>query len=218
MDQKNTFDTPTTALLHRAEYGAALLILTGLFIVHWGDIRWLPALLLFTYIDLVGYIPGAIAYYRSPDGRIPKRYYVMYNSMHSMLSMGLVVALWAWLVRPEWALLVVPIHMCIDRAVFGNQLKPFSVPFEPHRLPAFDRLLRSLTPLPASKPSVPDPAAAEPAAGSAGDELDAAEAALAATATASGSAAPASDPPETAPAGAELAAAAAAGRQEARVG
>lgn len=191
MDQKNTFDTPTTALLHRAEYGAALLILTGLFIAHWGDIRWLPALLLFTYIDLVGYIPGAIAYYRSPDGRIPKRYYVMYNSMHSMLSMGLVVALWAWLVRPEWALLVVPIHMCIDRAIFGNQLKPFSVPFEPHRLPAFDRLLRSLTPLPVSKPSV-----AEPATGGAGDELDAAEAALAAD---------------------DLAAVAAADRQEARV-
>ena len=37
----------------------------------------------------------------------------------------------------EWALLVVPIHLCGDRALFGNFLKPFRVPFEPAPLPAF---------------------------------------------------------------------------------
>jgi hypothetical protein len=145
MDQQNTFDTPTTARLHRAEYGAALALASGLFLAHWSDIRWLPAIALFAYIDLIGYIPGAIAYRRSPDHRISRVYYVLYNSMHSLLSAGAVVALWAWLIRPEWALLAVPIHLFIDRAVFGNQLKPFGVPFEPHRLPAFERLLRDLT-------------------------------------------------------------------------
>ncbi|GAA4681531.1 hypothetical protein [Phytohabitans rumicis] len=163
MDQKNTFDTPTTARLHRAEYGAALALATGLFVAHWGEVRWLPALVLFTYIDIIGYIPGALAFKRSPDGQIPKAYYVLYNTMHSALTMGLVVALWAWLVRPEWALLVVPIHMCIDRAIFGNQLKPFAVPFEPHRLPAFDALLRSLKPgpVPVHRPE-PTPVAVAP--------------------------------------------------------
>lgn len=144
MDQQNTFDTPTTARLHRAEYGAALALATGLFLAHWSDIRWLPAIGLFTYIDLIGYLPGAIAYRRSPDHRISRVYYVLYNSMHSLLTAGAVVALWAWLIRPEWALLAVPIHLFIDRAVFGNQLKPFGVPFEPRRLPAFERLLREL--------------------------------------------------------------------------
>jgi hypothetical protein len=144
MDQLNTFDTPTVARLHRAEYGAGLLLGAGLFIAHWHDIRWLPAIGLFAYIDVIGYLPGAFAFRRSPDGRIPRRYYVLYNSMHSLLSAGLVCAAWAWLVRPEWALLAVPIHLCIDRAVFGNQLKPFGVPFEPHRLEAFTRLLDSL--------------------------------------------------------------------------
>jgi hypothetical protein len=144
MDQQNTFDTPTTARLHRAEYGAALALATGLFLAHWSDIRWLPAIGLFAYIDLIGYLPGAIAYRRSPDHRISRVYYVLYNSMHSLLTAGAVVALWAWLIRPEWALLAVPIHLFIDRAVFGNQLKPFGVPFEPRRLPAFERLLREL--------------------------------------------------------------------------
>lgn len=155
MDQRNTFDTPVVARLHRAEYGAALALATGLFLAHWSEIRWLPAIALFAYIDVIGYLPGAIAYRRSPDGRIPRVYYVLYNSMHSLLSAGAVVALWAWLVRPEWALLAVPIHLCIDRAVFGNQLKPFGLPFEPKRHPAFDRLLREIA----------APAAAGPAAG-----------------------------------------------------
>ena len=149
MDQQNTFDTPTTARLHRAEYGAALALAAGLFLAHWSDIRWLPAIGLFAYIDLIGYLPGAIAYRRSRDHRISRVYYVLYNSMHSLLTAGAVVALWAWLIRPEWALLAVPIHLFIDRAVFGNQLKPFGVPFEPRRLPAFARLLRDLASDPA---------------------------------------------------------------------
>jgi hypothetical protein len=146
MDTKNTFDTPTTARLHRAEYAVALAVVTGLSVYHWHDIRIVPALILFFYIDLIGYIPGAIAFHRSQTKRIPKAYYLLYNTMHSALTMGAVCGLWAWLVKPEWALLAVPTHMCIDRAIFGNQLKPFSVPFEPVRLPEFDRLLAGLKP------------------------------------------------------------------------
>jgi len=156
VDQKNTFDTPVTAALHRAEYGAALLLASGLFLAHWSQIRWLPAIALFLYIDLIGYLPGAIAFRRSGDGRISRGYYVLYNSTHSLVSAGIVVALWAWLVRPEWALLAVPIHLFGDRAIFGNQLKPFGVPFEPQRLPGFDRLLAEVR---AGRPRRPAPPA-----------------------------------------------------------
>ncbi|MGC4868571.1 hypothetical protein ACLQ3B_24405 [Micromonospora sp. DT53] len=153
MDQQNTFDTPTIARLHRAEYLAGLALASGLLLAHWDDVRWLPAIGLFLYIDLIGYVPGAIAYRRSPDGQIPKAYYVLYNSMHSLLSAGLVVALWAWLIGPEWALLAVPIHLFGDRSLFGNQLKPFGVPFEPKRLPAFDALLREVAGRPSAGPA-----------------------------------------------------------------
>ena len=64
MDAKNTFDTPVIARLHRLEYLAGLALASGLFIAHWHEIRWLPAIGLFLYIDLIGYIPGAIAFYQ----------------------------------------------------------------------------------------------------------------------------------------------------------
>lgn len=146
MDQANTFESPTTSRLHRAEYLAGLAVATGLFIAHIGEVRWLPALLLFVYIDLIGYIPGAIAYRRARDGRISKGFYVSYNIMHSLLTQGAVAALWAWLIRPEWALLVLPIHLFADRGIFGNFLKPFGLPFEPVPDQEFAALSRRLFP------------------------------------------------------------------------
>ena len=61
---------------------------------------------------------------------------------------------------------MVPIHLCGDRAIFGNFLKPFSVPFEPEKVPefaAFQQMLASTTATHghravASKSAVPDTA------------------------------------------------------------
>lgn len=131
MDQANTFESPTTSRLHRTEYVAALAVVTGLFFAHVTQVRWLPAVILFAYIDLIGYIPGAIAYHRSKDKKISKGYYIAYNFMHSMLTQGAVTGLWIWLSGPEWALLVIPMHLFADRGIFGNFLKPFGLPFEP---------------------------------------------------------------------------------------
>ncbi|MBI1758710.1 MAG: hypothetical protein HYR62_05740 [Actinobacteria bacterium] len=131
MDHVNTFESRTTYRLLRAEYGVALAVCGTLLLRHLGEIRWVPAVVLFGYIDLIGYLPGAIAYRRSRGAPIGRRYYVLYNLMHSVVTQAVVAGLWAWWVRPEWALLVIPIHLCGDRAIFGNFLKPFSVPFEP---------------------------------------------------------------------------------------
>ncbi|MEU8698998.1 hypothetical protein AB0C61_15220 [Streptomyces sp. NPDC048680] len=144
MDQLNSFESPTTTRLHRGEYLAGLAVSLVLFIVHIGDVRWLPAVILFVYIDLIGYIPGAIAYRRSSTHRIPKAYYVLYNTMHSLITQGAVVGLWIWTGGPEWALLVIPIHLCADRGVFGNFLKPFALPFEPVADEDFSRLSQRL--------------------------------------------------------------------------
>jgi Ca2+/Na+ antiporter len=139
MDMKNLFMTPTTAYLIRAEYALGLVVSVVLFFTHLGDIRWWPAVGLFLYIDLVGYIPGAIKYHRSPDHRISRTYYVLYNTMHSMVTQGLVALVWIWLWGPEWALLALPIHLCGDRALFGNFLKPFVLHFEPETHQAYRR-------------------------------------------------------------------------------
>ncbi|MFD8236422.1 hypothetical protein ACFV20_31680 [Streptomyces sp. NPDC059696] len=151
MDQANPFETPRTYSLHRAEYLVGFAVTTGLMIAHFGEIRWLPAIALFLYIDLIGYIPGAIAFRRSGGRPIHKAYYVLYNVMHSLITQAAVAALWCWLVKPEWALLVLPFHLFGDRGLFGNFMKSFALPFEPVRQPGYLRLLDDLG-LPHPKP------------------------------------------------------------------
>ncbi|WP_217554509.1 hypothetical protein [Streptomyces sp. GbtcB6] len=144
MDIKNPYESPVTFKLHRAEYLVGFAVTIVMTVLHLGDIRWPVWLALFLYIDVIGYIPGAIAFRRSPDGRIPKTYYVLYNSMHSLITCGLVAGLWMWLVGPEWALLALPFHVLGDRGVFGNFLKPFGRPFEPVANPQYDRMVAAL--------------------------------------------------------------------------
>jgi hypothetical protein len=143
MDSHNLFLTRTTYRLLRAEYAVALVGSIVLALVHLGDIRWAAFIVLFVYIDLIGYLPGAIAYRRARAGAISRVYYLLYNSMHSLLSAGAVAGLWCLFVRPEWALLALPIHLFGDRAVFGNFLKPFGVSFEPVTHPAYKELVKN---------------------------------------------------------------------------
>ncbi|KZM75685.1 hypothetical protein [Nocardia terpenica] len=134
MDAYNHFESDITFKLTRLENLVALFVSLALFIAHIGEVRWLPAVLLFVYIDVIGYIPGLIAERRSlasgGDGRISKVYYVLYNVMHTWITQAVVIGLWGWIFGFEWALLVIPIHLCGDRSVFGNSLKPFSIPFD----------------------------------------------------------------------------------------
>jgi len=145
MDVKNPFETPTTFKLNRAEYLAAFAVTNVLIVWHWHDIRWGWALLLFAYIDVLGYFPGAVAFRRSPTGRIHKLYYVSYNFFHSLITQGAVVALWGFFIGWEWTLLAIAWHIFGDRGVFGNSMKSFSLPFEPHLHPAYQRLIETIT-------------------------------------------------------------------------
>jgi hypothetical protein len=140
MDAVNRFDTRTTHLLMRLENLIALGVCVTLFVLHLQDVRWLPAVLLFVYIDLIGYLPGAIAFHRSRTKRIPKVYYVLYNTMHTFTTQFVVAGIWVLVFGWEWALLAIPIHLFGDRALFGNTLKPFAVSFEPQPHPTYVRL------------------------------------------------------------------------------
>jgi hypothetical protein len=151
MDPHNTFATPTVYRVMRLEYLVGLAAATYLFVAHVDDVRWWVAVLFFFYTDLIGYLPGAIAYRRSETGRISKIYYTLYDTMHSIVTASIVVGLWCLLVDPEWALLASPIHICIDRGVFGNFLKAFSVAFEPKTHPVWAEVKDKLTaPAPAA--------------------------------------------------------------------
>lgn len=149
MDAKNPFESPTTFRLHRAEYLLAWVVVTVLIVLHWNEIRLLPAIVLFAYIDVIGYLPGAVAFRRSRTGRISKNYYLAYNIMHSMITQGAVILVWGFTIGWEWALLAIPWHLFADRGVYGNFLKPFGLPFEPHAAPGYRRLMDEVT-VPAS--------------------------------------------------------------------
>jgi hypothetical protein len=131
MDTKNRFHTPETWLWVRAEYVALVAVLAVLLILHMGEVHWGRFVLAFVLIDLVGYVPGAVAYRRG-GGRVAPLYHHLYNLTHSYLTGGLAVGLWAWALGGfEWAMLAVPIHLSGDRGLFGNTYKPASLPFEP---------------------------------------------------------------------------------------
>lgn len=141
MDSHNLFLTPTTYRWLRAEYAVALIAAVALAVIHLGDIRWPVFVAMFAYIDVIGYLPGAVAFRRAAGSPTSRVYYRLYNAMHSMVSAAAVAVVWCLLVRPEWALLALPIHLCGDRAVFGNFLKPFGVSFEPATHPAYQELV-----------------------------------------------------------------------------
>jgi hypothetical protein len=159
MDPLNRFQTVTGFRLARLEWFAALVVCVVLALTHLDGIRWAVFAGLFLYIDVIGYIPGAIAYRRSPNGQVPRGFYVAYNVMHNLVSGAVVVGLWALFVRPEWALLAVPIHLLGDRALFGNTFKAFGVAFEPKVHPAFAAFERAYA-TDAGTPDATEPAAA----------------------------------------------------------
>jgi hypothetical protein len=147
VDAKNRFETKTTFALSRLEWLGFLAVSIVLAFQHLSDIRWGVFVLLFAVIDVIGYLPGAIAFRRSPDRRIPRGYYVAYNTMHSLVTAGVLAGAWALFVRPEWALLALPIHLMGDRALFGNSMKPFGVSFEPETDPDFREFQQKYRPV-----------------------------------------------------------------------
>lgn len=148
MDAANTFQTPTTARVAQGESLGMLLVSAVLLVLHLGHVHWLLFAVLFLVIDVVGYLPGMIAYRRSPDGSIDRIYYLLYNVMHCYLTwtvlLGVATLVWGW----QWAFLAVPLHLLGDRGLFGNSVKSFVVPFEPVPLPQFSSFRSQVQQLP----------------------------------------------------------------------
>jgi hypothetical protein len=144
MDSKNQFETKTTFYLIRLEYFCFLSFILYLLIQHIHQVRWLWFFVLFIVIDLIGYIPGAIKFRKSQTKRIGKIYYILYNLMHSFITAFLICLLWCYFIQPEWALLAIPLHLCGDRAIFGNFMKPFILSFEPLPLPEFSHFNKEI--------------------------------------------------------------------------
>jgi hypothetical protein len=132
MDSRNRYHTPETWLLVRAEHVAFLAVLAVLLLVHRDEVSWPRFIAAFALIDLVGYLPGAVAFRRRGGGPLPPLYHHLYNLTHSYLTAGVVAGLWALAAGGfEWAMLALPLHLSGDRGLFGNTYKPVGLPFEP---------------------------------------------------------------------------------------
>jgi hypothetical protein len=115
----------------RAEHAGAVVVLAALVLTHWPDVAWPRFVLAFVAIDLVGYVPGALAFRRARGGPIAPIYHHLYNVTHNYLVAAAAVALWAFARGGgEWAMLAVPIHLSGDRGVLGNVFKSAAAPFE----------------------------------------------------------------------------------------
>ncbi|MBL9007715.1 MAG: hypothetical protein JNJ46_25890 [Myxococcales bacterium] len=150
MDTQNRFHTPRSFTWVRAEALLALLALVYLLFAFARDVQWSRFLVALALIDLVGYLPGALAYRRAQAAsrgtsdappRIAPVFHHLYNVTHSFLFCAGVLGLWfAVLGDVEWAMLALPVHLLGDRGLFGNTYKPSSLPFEPAPLPPAARL------------------------------------------------------------------------------
>jgi hypothetical protein len=141
MDPKNRFHTSASFRLVRAEHCVIVAALVLWLALHVREVRWERFALAFLAIDLIGYLPGAIAWRRRQrDADAPPRiapiYHHLYNVTHSYLTAGAILLAWTALSgQPEWAMLALPIHLSGDRGLFGNTYKPVELPFEPVAVP-----------------------------------------------------------------------------------
>lgn len=131
MDNVNRFHTDETWRWMRAEHTALALAVSVLVALHGREVAWARFVAVFSVIDLIGYLPGAIAFRRAGGGKIAPIYHHLYNVTHSYLVASIGVGIWALAIGgAEWAMLAVPIHLSGDRGIFGNVYKPTSLPFE----------------------------------------------------------------------------------------
>jgi len=134
MDGANRFHTEQIGHWMRVEHVALVAALAAVALLHAREVAWERFATAFLAIDVVGYVPGAVAFQRSRRETIAPIYHHLYNVAHSYLSAGVVVGLWAVAAGGfEWAMLALPIHLSGDRGFFGNTYRPPSLPFEPVR-------------------------------------------------------------------------------------
>lgn len=146
MDHHNTFHTRWTYNMVRLEYLLLLIFCSALLLIHIKEVRWVPFLVCFAWIDVVGTLPAYYVYYLRRSGvhrTIHPAFYYLYNFCHSFVTNIGILAVW-YVVHGggEWAMLGIGLHLFGDRSLFGNIYKPLGLAFEPVVTEEFQRFLR----------------------------------------------------------------------------
>jgi hypothetical protein len=108
-----------------------LLLATALLLaIHVREVDWRHFAAAFVLIDLIGYLPGALAQRRAGRRPIAPLYHHLYNFTHNHWTLAAAALAWAALYRAEWAMLALPLHLFGDRGLLGNYRKPVGRLFE----------------------------------------------------------------------------------------
>lgn len=144
MDVSNRFHTRVTHTLERLDYLLAAGLLSAVLYDRRDDVNWWAFGVLFWVIDVIGTFPALTVYHRAKrhtDARpvlIHPAFNTVYNVTHSLVVGGVVaLALSLATGGPELYMLAIPLHLWLDRSVFGNAFKPAGVSFEPEKDPRF---------------------------------------------------------------------------------
>ena len=117
--------------LTRSEWLLLMAALSAGVLWHRDAVSWTRFAIAFAAIDVVGYLPGALAFRRAGGSAIAPVFHWLYNATHNFVTAALAAAVWTLAAGgPEWAMLALPIHLAGDRGVFGNGFKPSAEPFE----------------------------------------------------------------------------------------
>jgi len=115
----------------RAESLLGLIISSWLLVRHWRDVNWATFIILFSYIDIIGYLPGLARVHQKRNPVIETPFYWAYNATHTFLTAVPVAAIMVWLDRRHrWSALAVFIHLFGDRGLLGNFTKVVGNEFE----------------------------------------------------------------------------------------
>lgn len=118
--------------LSRSEWLLLVAALSAVVLWHRDAVCWTRFALAFAAVDVVGYLPGALACRRAGGRAIAPAYHWLYNATHNFVTAAGAAAVWTLAAGgPEWAMLALPLHLAGDRGLFGNGFKPSGEPFEP---------------------------------------------------------------------------------------
>jgi hypothetical protein len=155
MDYRNFFATRNIALYGRLDYIAMLLLCAALLWQHRAGLDWLVFFIAIAWQDAIGYYPAALLYYlRRPAApgrrRVPVFFYYLYNAVHGVLLNLAVLLAWMHVAGGwRWEMLAIPVHLCIDRGVFGlfyKSRKISFIPVEHHAYAEFRHKLEQTAP------------------------------------------------------------------------
>src|ERR1700751_5119505 len=103
MDNANRLPTRNKWPWVRVEQVTITLGLSALVVLQRREVNWERFLVAFGVIDIVGYLPGAIAFRCAKGGTILPIFYRLYNFTHNYLIAIIAAGLWAVAVgHVEW--------------------------------------------------------------------------------------------------------------------